>query len=78
MVARNMEVAAMVMCFTGEVRRNVNRPSYISLHEANLVIVRDGTRLIRWKDRFALTQGDELTSEFAEALIEEHANMATV
>ncbi len=76
MMVENMKVHAMVMCLTGEICRDVYRPGIHALHSASLVIAKDvDGNLIRWKDRYAHTQGDIVSSDQAERLVESHAAM---
>jgi len=71
MVKEAKKVYAMVRYFTGDVVRDVDMPSIMDLHRASLVIVRQGSGLVCWKDKFE-DHGHELTVEKAEARIAFH------
>ena len=65
-----MKEAAVIVYCDGNVQRNVRNPTYLALHEANFVAIRDadGTFTI-WKDREG-KHASGLTAEAIEARVE--------
>lgn len=74
---KQVTVEVMVMCGTGEVRRNVQLVGIMTMHHASLIITRKGNELHHWKDRYFRNWQGPLPADMVETLVEWHAYAAT-